>query len=135
MEVALRYGKLITNPNRKNIDAEITLLGPCMIVPYFIGYLIALYAFFSPIEPDPIFKMMTQITLLFTTATLLIAGIALIYVTKPRKMRNLLWLPFIYAYWSLQTFIALYAIIQIILKRPRKWKKTIKTGIVTSCIN
>jgi len=134
MEVALRYGKLITNPNRKNIDAEITLLGPYMIAPYFIGYLMALYTFFIPIQPDPIFTAMTRVTLLFTTATLLIVGTALIYATKPRKMRNLLWLPFIYAYWSLQTFIALYAMIQIFLKRPRKWKKTIKTGAVTNCI-
>ena len=134
MEVALRYGKLITNPNRKNIDVEITLLGPYMIAPYFIGYLIALYAFLIPVEPDPVFTVMTQVTLLFTTATLLIVGIALIYATKPRRMRNLLWLPFIYAYWSLQTFIASYALIQIVLKRPRRWKKTIKTGVVTGCI-
>lgn len=134
MEVALRYGKLITNPNRKNIDAEITLLGPYILAPYLIGYLIALYAFFVPVEPNPIFAVMTQVTLFFTTVTLLIIGITLIYATKPRKMRNLLWMPFIYAYWSLQTFIASYALIQIVLKRPRKWKKTTKTGVVTSRI-
>jgi len=134
MEVALKYGRLITNPNRKSIDAEITLLGPYMIAPYFIGYLIALYTFSIQVEPAPIFIVMMQVTSLGTTATLLIVGIALIYATKPRKMRNLLWLPFIYAYWTLQTFIALYAMIQIVLKRPRKWKKTIKTGVVTSCI-
>jgi cellulose synthase/poly-beta-1,6-N-acetylglucosamine synthase-like glycosyltransferase len=131
MEVALKYGKLITNPNRKSIDAEITLIGPYMIAPYFIGYLIALYAFFIPVELDSISTVIMQVTLLFTTATLLIVGIALIYVTKPRKKRNMLWLSFIYVYWSLQTFIALYALIQIVLKRPKKWMKTTKMGTVT----
>jgi len=132
MEVALRYGRLITKPNRKSIDAEITLVGPYMLAPYLIGYIMALYAFLFPVEHDPVFTVMTQVTLLLTTSTLLIVGIALIYVTKPRKMRNLLWLPFIYAYWSLQTFIASYALIQIILKRPRRWRKTTKTGAVTN---
>lgn len=131
MEVALKYGKLVTSPNRKNIDAEITLIGPYMIAPYFIGYLIALYAFFIPVKLDSISTVTMQVTLLFTTATLLIVGIALIYVTKPRKKRNMLWMPFIYTYWSLQTFIALYALIQIVLKRPRKWMKTMKMGTVT----
>ena len=132
MEVALKYGRLITNPNRRSIDAEITLMGPYILAPYLIGYLTALYAFLFPMEPDPVFTIVTQVTLLLTSITLLTIGIALIYVTKPRKMRNILWLPFIYAYWSLQTFIASYALAQMILKRPRKWKKTTKTGTVTN---
>jgi len=132
MEVALKYGRLITNPSIRSIDAEITLLTPYMLAPYLIGYLTALYAFFFPIEHDPVFTIVTQVTLVLTTITLLTIGIALVYVTKPRKMRNVLWLPFIYAYWSLQTFIAAYALVQMILKRPRRWKKTMKTGTVTN---
>jgi cellulose synthase/poly-beta-1,6-N-acetylglucosamine synthase-like glycosyltransferase len=132
MEVALKYGRLIANPNRRNIDAEITLIGPYMLAPYLLGYLMALSAFFFPIKLDSVFTIITQVMLILTTITLLTIGIAMIYVTKPRKMRNLLWLPFIYGYWSLQTFIAAYALMQIILKRPRKWKKTTKTGTVTN---
>ena len=37
MEVALKYGRLITNPNRRSIDAEITLMGPYILAPYLIG--------------------------------------------------------------------------------------------------
>jgi hypothetical protein len=54
----------------------------------------------------------------------------LVYVTKPRKMANLLWLPFIYFYWSLQAFIALYAVLLILFRRPRQWLKSEKTGAV-----
>jgi len=132
MEVALRYGKLLKDFNRKSIDAEITLVGPYMLAPCLIGYLMALYTFLVPVDYNPVFAIMTQVTTLFTTATLLLVGIALVYVTKPRKMTNMLWLPFIYAYWSLQTFIAAYALIQIVLKRPKRWKKTIKTGAVAN---
>ena len=132
MEVALRYGKLLKVFNRKCIDAEFTLVTPYLLAPGLLGYLLALYTLLVPIEYDPVFTVMTQVLTLFTTATLLLVGVALVYDTKPRKMRNLLWLPYIYIYWSLQTFIIAYALIQIMLKRPRKWVKTKKTGAITS---
>jgi len=130
MEVALRYGKLLRNFDRKSIDAEVTLVGPYMLAPSLISYLMALYTFLVPVKYDPVFAMMTQVTTLFTTATLVLVGIGLIYVTTPRRMTNLLWLPFIYVYWSLQTFIAAYALIQIVLRKPRRWVKTKKTGAI-----
>jgi len=125
------YGKLLRNFGRKSVDAEITLMGPYILAPSLMGYLMALYTFLVPVEYDPVFAMMTQVTTVFTTATLVLVGIGLIYVTTPRKMTNLLWLPFIYAYWTLQTFIAAYALIQIVLRKPRRWVKTKKTGAVT----
>ncbi len=70
--------------------------------------------------------------MLLTTVTLLLIGMALFYITKPRKVTNLLWLPFVYAYWSIQSFVAFYALIQIFLKRPKRWVKTVKSGTVTS---
>jgi dTDP-D-glucose 4,6-dehydratase len=53
-------------------------------------------------------------------------------MTKPQKLTNLLWLPFVCAYWSVQNFIALYALVQIVLKRPKKWVKTAKNGVITN---
>jgi len=100
------------------------------LAPSLISYLMALYTFLVPVKYDPVFAMMTQVTTLFTTATLVLVGIGLIYVTTPRRMTNLLWLPFIYVYWSLQTFIAAYALIQIVLRKPRRWVKTKKTGAI-----
>jgi membrane protein implicated in regulation of membrane protease activity len=71
-----------------------------------------------------------QFGLITTSLTMLISGIALIYVSKPRKVRSLLWLPFVYSYWSLQAFIALYAMVLILLRRPKNWTKTLKKGSI-----
>ena len=132
MEVALKYGMLLKDFNRKSIDAEVTLVGPYMLAPCFLGYLLALYTFLVPFESDPVFTVMTQVTTVFSTAALLLVGVALIYVTKPRKTAYLLWLPFIYAYWCLQSFIAASALIQMVLRRPGRWVKTKKTGATTN---
>jgi cellulose synthase/poly-beta-1,6-N-acetylglucosamine synthase-like glycosyltransferase len=132
MEVSLKYGKLITNFNRRSIDAEVTLAGPYMLALCFMAYLAALCTVLAPIQLDPVFTMMMQVTSLLSIVPLCIIGIALVYVTKPRRVANLLWLPFIYVYWSLQTFLASYALVQILLKRSRRWTKTMKTGAVTN---
>lgn len=130
MEVGLRYGKLVTKLSRKNIDTEFTLVSPYMFPLWLLGYIMAIYAFLVPIQHHPVVMVVTQVTSVFTMILSLIAGIALIYVTKPRRITNVLWLPFVYMYWSVQTFIAIYALAQIILKRPRSWTKTMKTGAV-----
>ena len=132
MEVALRYGKLLKGFNRKCIDAEFTLVTPYLLALGLLGYLLAFYTLLVPVEYDPVFTVMTQVLTVFTTVALLLVGVALVYDAKPRKMTNLLWLPYIYVYWSLQTFIIAYAFIQIMLKRPRKWVKTKKTGTITN---
>ncbi|MFX1537135.1 MAG: hypothetical protein ACFFDI_23235, partial [Promethearchaeota archaeon] len=46
--------------------------------------------------------------------------------------RSLLWLPFIYFYWSFQSLIALYALLLIVLRRPRRWSKTNKRGAIAN---
>jgi hypothetical protein len=59
---------------------------------------------------------------------LALAGVTMIFTEKPRKISNILWFPFIYCYWFIQNFVATYALLQIILRRPRRWEKTTKTG-------
>jgi hypothetical protein len=76
--------------------------------------------------------LITRFTSLFTVGMLATVGVALVYVTKPLRISNLIWLPFIYAYWGFQSLIAAYAIFQIIFRRPRKWSKTARSGIVTA---
>jgi len=132
MEIALKYGKLVTRLNRRSFDAEVTLAGPYMLTFCLIGYFMTLSTLLIPVQPDPAFTTFTQITSLLTLIPLFLIGTALVYATKPRKVTNLLWLPFIYAYWSLETFIASYALVQILLKRSRRWKQTMKTGAVTN---
>ena len=130
MEVAFRYGKLIAKFNRKNIDAEATLFGPFMLIASLLTYFAAFCTFFTTFPFDVLWRIAMQSTAVITTSTLFVCGFALIYASKPRRVTNLLWLPFIYFYWSLQTFIALYALLLVLLRRPRKWIKTEKTGAV-----
>mgnify|MGYP001381084878 CR=1 FL=1 len=132
MEVGLRYGRLVKKLNRKRVDAELTIMGPYVVALCLASYLMALYSLVVPIPSDVVFTVMAQVASLFTFVTLLIAGLALIQVTKPLKVGNIMWLPFIYAYWSVQTFMASLALVQIVLRRPRRWTKTERTGVVTN---
>jgi len=131
MEVSLKYGRFLKKLNRRCIDAEITLIGPYMFVPCLLSYLMGVYSFLNLIQPDFLLMIMAQMAMLLTTLTLFLIGVGLFYLTKPRKITNMLWLPFVYAYWSIQNLIGLYALIQIVLKRPRRWTKTLKTGADT----
>jgi hypothetical protein len=61
-----------------------------------------------------------------------VAGVAMIYGKKPRKIQNLLWVPFIFLYWIIQNFIASYALLQILMRRPKHWLRTEKKGIIAN---
>ncbi len=132
MEVAFKYGRLMARLNRKSIDAELTLFGPFILIASLLTYLAASGSFFASFPLDVLWQVVMQFTAVVTTFTVLVCGFALVYVSKPRKMANLLWLPFIYFYWSLQAFVAFYALLLILLRRPRKWLKTEKTGTIKS---
>jgi cellulose synthase/poly-beta-1,6-N-acetylglucosamine synthase-like glycosyltransferase len=132
MEVAFKYGRLMTKLNRINFDAETTLFGPFILIASLVPYLAAFWAFSTFWSLDVVWYLVVQFGMLTTTLTMLFCGLALIYVSKPRKVRSLLWLPFVYCYWSLQAFIALYAMLLIVLRRPKKWIKTDKKGVVAN---
>jgi cellulose synthase/poly-beta-1,6-N-acetylglucosamine synthase-like glycosyltransferase len=130
MEVAFKYGRLMTKLNRIKLDAETTLFGPFILIASLAPYFGAFWAFSTFWSLDVMWRLVVQFGMLTTSLTMLICGLALIYVSKPRKVRSLLWLPFVYFYWSLQAFIALYALFLIALRRPRQWSKTEKAGMV-----
>jgi hypothetical protein len=132
MEVAFKYGRLMTKLNRINFDAETTLFGPFILIASLAPYLAAFLAFSTFWSLNVVWGFVVQFGMLTTTLTMLMCGLALIYVSKPRKVRSLLWLPFVYCYWSFQAFIALYAMLLIVLRRPRVWSKTDKQGIVAN---
>jgi len=134
MEAALKYGRLLKKPDRRSIDAELTLAGPFMFIPCLLGYLLGAYSLISPPSPGSAFVVLAQLFTLANTATLLLIGATLSYAVKPRRKANMLWAPFVYAYWMFQTVVAFYAFGQILLKRPIKWEKTEKTGsVVAAC--
>jgi cellulose synthase/poly-beta-1,6-N-acetylglucosamine synthase-like glycosyltransferase len=130
-ELAFKYGKLMAKPNWKKIDAEATLFAPFILIASLLPYVVSFYAFMT-IPLDMLWSYAALFATITTTFTLLVCGFALIYVTKPRKVGNVLWLPFVYFYWSLQAFIAFYAVLLTLLRRPRRWTKTERTGSITA---
>jgi cellulose synthase/poly-beta-1,6-N-acetylglucosamine synthase-like glycosyltransferase len=135
METALKYGRLVKKFNKRNIDTEVALIGPYLFILFLVGYITAIYSILVPTPVARLFIVTAQLTSLISIATLFIMGLGLIYVKKPRKTASILWLPFIYVYWCLHTFIALHALLQIILRRPKMWIKTTKSGVITNAPN
>jgi cellulose synthase/poly-beta-1,6-N-acetylglucosamine synthase-like glycosyltransferase len=132
MQVAFRYGRLMSSLSMRRLDAELTLFGPLILIASLVTYFSAFYAAFVPVSMSFLLQYIMQFTVAITTATLLVCGCALIYASKPRRAKSLLWLPFIYFYWSSQVFIALYAALLIVLRRPQEWLKTDKNGFTDS---
>ena len=132
MEAALKYGRLLRKPDKRSVDAELTLAGPFMFIPCLLGYLLGAYSLISPLPPGVALGILAQLFTLANTVTLLLIGAALSYAVKPRRKANLLWAPFVYAYWIVQTGVAVYAFGQTLLKRPVRWEKTEKTGAVVA---
>ncbi len=130
IEMGFKFGRLLKRLTMRRFDAEMTLFGTYLILLCVVSYIMAAWTLFLP--PDFILTLIMRFTSFFTLAILAVAGIALVCVTKPLKLSNLLWLPFIYAYWGFQSFIAMYAISQIILRRTPTWSKTTRSGIVTA---
>ena len=135
MEVALKYGRLMAKPSKKSFDAEATLFGPFVLIASLLTYIASCYVTFTPFPLSVLLQIMAELTAVGATAIVLLCGLALLYTSKPRKASDLLWIPFIYAYWSAQAFIALYAMLLMMLRRPRKWLKTEKKGTITRTSN
>jgi cellulose synthase/poly-beta-1,6-N-acetylglucosamine synthase-like glycosyltransferase len=132
MEVAFKYGRLMAKPSRRSVDAETTLFGPFVLIASLAVYLGGFGAFSSVFQFDALWRLLMQSMAVIATLTIVLCGLALAYVSKPRKAANLLWLPFVYFYWSLQAIIALYATLLILFRVRGRWLKTEKRGVLAS---
>ncbi|MCW4024552.1 MAG: glycosyltransferase family 2 protein [Candidatus Bathyarchaeota archaeon] len=130
MDVAVKYGKLMTKPSWRNFDAEVTLVGPFILMVSLLSYLMTCGLFFNEAPYNILWSGLSAFSMIATSILILLCGTALIYVTKPMRLKNLLWLPFVFGYWMIQSFIAFYAGMQSLLRRPANWLKTEKSGTV-----
>jgi len=130
MQVALKYGRLIRRPSLKSFDAEATLFGPFVLIISLLSYALGPLAFYELGESALLAVTVAGWAVL--TVTLVSGALALMYVAKPRKKRDLLWLPFIYAYWIFQVFLATWALLKILYGASAEWKRTPKTGTVAT---
>jgi cellulose synthase/poly-beta-1,6-N-acetylglucosamine synthase-like glycosyltransferase len=131
MEIALKYGRLLGNINRKTVDAEISLAGPFMMVVSLLSYLNWFFIAFILSDYNPL-PNVTGLVIALTAVSLFSIGIALTASEKPIKLRNLLWVPSIYVYWLFQMCIAGWAFLKLVFRRKRVWSKTVKAGSITS---
>jgi cellulose synthase/poly-beta-1,6-N-acetylglucosamine synthase-like glycosyltransferase len=128
IEVGLRFGRLMRRPSLRRFDAEMTFLGTFVIMLCVVNYFAPLWVFSVP---SVLFTfVVAQFVGLSTLVVLGLVGVALACVNRPFRLRNVLWLPFIYAYWGFQSFIALFALLEIVFRRKRRWRKTEHFGVV-----
>lgn len=127
METAIKYGRLLDTLNKRTIDAEISMGGPFMMVVSLLSYInwFLIAVFFA--QSNPILDF-TGLVIALTAVSLISIGIALTASEKPIKLKNVLWIPSIYAYWLLQMLIAGWAFLRLIFRRKRVWTKTAKNG-------
>jgi len=132
MEATLKYGRLLKKLGRNNVDAEVSLMGPYIMTLCLASYLNWILSLIVPSQTvSPLLSPIT-LAVILTALTLFSVGIALTFMDRPMRFRNLLWIPFIYLYWFMQTVIAGWALLQILLRRPRVWEKTVKSGSMTT---
>ena len=128
MEAAVKYGRLLKNPNRKTFDAEVSLMGPFIMVLCLASYFNWALCMLIPPVTIGILPNLSSMAVLLTSTTLFSIGAALALMEKPARVKNLIWIPFIYVFWLLETIIAGGAFLQIVLRRRRVWQKTVKDG-------
>jgi cellulose synthase/poly-beta-1,6-N-acetylglucosamine synthase-like glycosyltransferase len=130
MESSLRYGSLLEKINRRVVDAEISLIGPFVMVVCLASYLNwGASLLFS--SGSSVFPFSAAFVVVLNSVTLFSLGIAMAVLVKPVRARNLFWVPFVYAYWLMQMLIATKSLFLFLFRRRRTWEKTIKSGIVT----
>ena len=128
MEVAFKYGRLMERPGFRVFDAEVTLLGPFVLIISLLSYILGPLVFYQ-LDSSVVFAI-TLVGWGLLTGSIVAGALALLYTTRPRRIRDLLWLPFIYAYWSFQVFLATWALIKILCRAPKEWNRTPKTGVI-----
>jgi glycosyltransferase involved in cell wall biosynthesis len=130
MEAALKYGSLLEKYNRRTIDAEISLIGPFIMLVSLATYVNwGLSLLFS--AEDSLFPFSAALVVALTSVTLISLGMSMVFMVKPVKLKNILWVPFVYMYWFVQMTIAGWAFLKILFRRRKVWGKTVKKGFVT----
>ncbi len=126
MEAAIRHGGLLRKPSLKTLDAEVVLSGPFMMTLCLFSYLLWGLSTMVRAVANQSFFNTANIAVALTVLTIASMGLSLVLSTMPSRLRRLAWIPFVYLYWLLQTIIAGWSLLSILLGRPRVWKKTEK---------
>ena len=124
MEVSVRYLRLLRRTCLASLDAEILLFGPFYMAASIIGYLCWLLNMLYP--ASNIFLTVLAVLAGGLTCTSIV--LALLYLERPLNPGKLALAPFVYAYWIIQSLIALKSALDLVSGRPKAWRKTEKEG-------
>lgn len=131
-EVAVKYGRLMRHLNWRSLDAEFTLFVPLVAIASMFSYALASWTIFFQFPVSEILQWIMLLSSVSMTLLLVLCASALVYVSKPKQIKNALWLPFVFSYWFLEAFLALYVLLLMMLRRPTSWVKTEKSGKVAN---
>jgi len=131
IENMIKFGRLLKNPaNKVRLDAELQLFGNLIAILCVLNYIMAFWTF--TLSYNQFLVIIMYITSFLTLLVLALAGLSMVIASKPFKPSNILYFPFIYGYWALQSFLALNALFLIVIRRPIRWSKTQRSGVITS---
>ena len=130
MEASIKYGSLMKAPSLKVLDAELSLAGPFVMLVCLLSYFNWAFTAAFSINTE-LFPISAVLVVGLTSLTLLSLGLSLVFTVKPVKIKNILWVPFIFVYWFIQMGIAARAFFLIVFRRRKVWSKTAKDGFMT----
>ena len=124
IEASAKYIKLLKKPSLTAFDAEIFLLGPIFMAFSLLGYVCWIASMVYPISNI----ILEVIGSLLGTITILSVFLSLSTLERSFNPTSLLLIPAIYAYWIIQSSIAMKSLLDSIFRRPKVWRRTEKYG-------
>ena len=130
LDVAAKYGRLMLKPSRKTFDAEVTLMLPFLLPVSLLLLPLSILSFTIPF-PTTYTTIILATTLLNALLPLLVAG-GFFLLENPRRNSFRSWMGWMYLYWLVHLLTASYALLRFLLRKPKEWRKTVKTGAITT---
>ncbi|MEM2363594.1 MAG: glycosyltransferase family 2 protein [Candidatus Nezhaarchaeales archaeon] len=130
IQVALKHGGLIVKLNRRSLDAELTLMGPFMLIISLINCLMVPAIFLTALNSELVLQLLIWLIAIGVSISLAIFSMTLACTTRPRRIVDILRVLFMCFYWYFEALAAFYAMLLVLFRRPQRWIKTEKTGSV-----
>ncbi|MEM4653018.1 MAG: glycosyltransferase family 2 protein [Candidatus Nezhaarchaeales archaeon] len=130
MQVALKHGRLMVKLDRRNVDAELTLMGPFVLIISLISSLLTPIILLTSLNSEVTLQLFTWLIAIGVGISLAIFSMTLACIPRSRRIVDILRLLFLCFYWYFEAFAAFYAMLLILSRRPQRWIKTEKTGSV-----
>jgi cellulose synthase/poly-beta-1,6-N-acetylglucosamine synthase-like glycosyltransferase len=128
LENLIRYGSLMKKFSWRTLDAEVILVAPMLMALSPISTLCSILQLIVGGDGS---NLVSIVSLSLTIMTLALLGVSLVAVEKPFRLSSLALVPLIYVYWLIQSIIAFWSLLRLLLGMKRVWRKTEKNGTIT----